>query len=156
MATMETKDWLDIVVIPVMLGAIALLWPVIQNWHRGRRFKSLIFRELQELGPYSRESVRDHWAKHLTKNFAHRTILREVSQNRDFVLSLDPDLLYHLLQLWAAYDARDEAQWLYCLEQLTKYDPTGSLRAVRADWGNVCERYRKKSQSATTDNDSAA
>jgi hypothetical protein len=133
---METKDWLDIVVIPVVLGAIALLWPVIQNWHRGRRFTSLIFRELQELGPYPNESVRDHWAEHLTKNFAHRTILKEVSQNRDFVLSLNPDLLYHLLQLWAAYDARDEAQWLY--------DSTGSLTAVRASWIDVCDRYRKK------------
>ena len=153
---METKEWLEIVVIPVMLGAIALLWPVIQNSHRGNRFTKLIFRELQELGPYPKESVRDHWAEHLTKNFAHRTILKEISQNRDFVLSLKPDLLYHLLQLWAAYDARDESQWLYCLEQLAKYDPTGSLRAVRANWGDLCEGYRQKSQRAHINNVNAA
>jgi hypothetical protein len=146
---METKDWLDIVVIPVVLGLIALLWPWIQSRHRRKRFTSLIFRELQELELYPKESLRDHWADHLTKNFAHRAILKDVSQNRDFVLSLNPDLLYHLLQLWAAYDVRDEAQWLYSLDELAKYDRSGKLRKVRAAWADVFERYGKKDTAAT-------
>jgi hypothetical protein len=141
---MTIKDWLEIVIIPLSLVLIASVWPMIQNWHRGRTFTNLIFRELQEVGPYPKEAERDHWARHLTKNFAHRRILSELSDNRDFVLSLDPDLVYNLMQLWDAYEARDEQQWLYYLEKLAEYDASGKLKQVRADWGVLCVRYRGK------------
>lgn len=141
---MNTRDWLDVVVIPIVLVLIALAWPLIQSWHRERIFTRLIFRELQEIGPYPTKAERDHWAEHLTKNFAHRTILREVSQNRDFVLSLNPDLVYNLLQLWDAYETKNETQWLHYLKVLADYDKTGKLKEVRANWGALCTAYREQ------------
>ena len=141
---MSTRDWLDVVVIPIVLVLIALVWPSIQNWHRCRTFTKLIFRELAEVGPYPLEAERDHWAAHLTKNFAHRTILKEISQNRDFVLSLDADLVYDLTQLWDWYERKDAQQWLYYLGKLTDYDKTGRLQQVRASWVELVERYRRK------------
>ena len=50
--TMSMKEMLDIVVIPVVLLAVALMWPAIQNLHRRRTFMNVIFRELEEIGPY--------------------------------------------------------------------------------------------------------
>jgi hypothetical protein len=144
MEIMNLKDWLDIVVIPIVLVLIALFWPLIQNWHRCRIFTKLVFRELPEIGPHSIESERENWTGHLSKNFVHRAILNEVSQNRDFVLSLNPDLVYYLSQLWDAYEARDEEQWLYFLAQLAKLDKTGQLKEVHADWDKLCNRYGKK------------
>jgi hypothetical protein len=146
--SMSTKEWLEIVVIPIILVLTALVWPLIQNWHRRRTFTKLIFRELQEIGPYPLESQRDHWAEHVTKNFAHRAILKEVSQNRDFVLSLNPDLVYYLSQLWDVYEARDQKQWLYFLEKLADYDKTGKLKQIHADWSELCARYRATAKQA--------
>ena len=141
---MTFKDWLDVVVIPIILVLIALFWPLIQNWHRRRIFTKLVFRELQEIGPHSVESERENWTEHLSKNFVHRAILKEVSQNRDFVLSLNPDLVYYLSQLWDAYEAREEKQWLNFLAQLAKHDKSGQLKQVHADWGKLCKRYGEK------------
>jgi len=50
--TMSMKEMLDIVVIPVVPLAVALMWPAIQNLHRRRTFMNVIFRELEEIGPY--------------------------------------------------------------------------------------------------------
>jgi len=94
---MTLKGSLDIVVIPIILVMIALFWPLIQNWHRRRIFTKLVFRELQEIGPHSAESERENWTEHLSKNFVHCAILKEVSQDRDFVLSLNSDLVYYLI-----------------------------------------------------------
>lgn len=138
------RDLLDIVVIPIILVLIALAWPLIQNWHRCKIFTKLVFRELREIGPHSIESERENWTEHLTKNFVHRAILKEVSQNRDFVLSLNPDLVYYLTQLWDAYEAKDGEQWLYFLAQLAKHDKSGQLKQVHADWGKLCKGYGKK------------
>jgi hypothetical protein len=144
--SMSTKEWLDIVVIPIILVLIALGWPLIQNRHRRRTFTTLIFRELAEVRPYPTESERDKWAEHLTKNFAHRKILQDISQNRDFVLSLNANFVYYLTQLWDAYDDKDEKQWLYYLGKLEEYDKTGKLTDVRATWADLCVKYPQKAK----------
>lgn len=138
---MSTTDLLDIVIVPVVLTVLALWWPAIQNGHRSRTFKKLIFRELEEIGPYPKQAGSDHWGTHLAKKFTHREILAHVSENRDFILSLDPDLVYCLTQLWEAYEHKDEKQWLYYLGMLADLDGTGKLKQVRADWENLVTQY---------------
>lgn len=145
-ATMNVKEWLDVVIIPLVLLLIALGWPIIQNWHRCRTFTKLIFRELQEIGPYPTDSERDHWAEHLTKNFVHRKILMEASQNRDFVLSLDANLVYDLTQLWDAFEDKDETQWLHYLGKLADHKSGRKLQQVHADWVALCAQYRDKAE----------
>jgi hypothetical protein len=77
----------------------------------------------------------------------HRTILKELSPNRDFVLSLNPDLVYYLSQLWDAYEAKDDKQWLHYLGKVAKYDKTGQLKQIHSQWIELCDRYRSKAQS---------
>jgi hypothetical protein len=146
-AGVSLREWLEIVVVPIILVVIALVWPLIHSWHRSRTFTRLIFRELEEIGPYPKETERDHWGEHLSRKFVHRTVLKEVSVNRDFVLSLDADLIYKLTQLWDAYEAKDEKQWLHYLAQLAELDETGKLRRVHADWNDLCDRYRRKGRT---------
>lgn len=40
---------------------------------------------------------------------------RGISDHRDFVLSLDPTLVYLLSQLWSSFEEHDGEQWKYYL-----------------------------------------
>ena len=115
---MGPKEWLEVVVIPISLALLAIIWPLVQSWNRRRAFMNLIRRELREIGPSLSGPEKESWADHLTKSFVHQRIFREVSPNRDFVLSLHPDIVYYLSQLWDAHAAKDPGQWLYYLEKL--------------------------------------
>ena len=44
------------------------------------------------------------WNLHLTKRFIHEEIFRNVSDNRDFILTLPSDVIYNLAQLWTHFD----------------------------------------------------
>jgi hypothetical protein len=46
------KDVLEVVGVPVAVALAALVWPSVQLHVRRRAFTRLIFRELQEVGPY--------------------------------------------------------------------------------------------------------
>lgn len=151
---MEVKDWLQVIVIPVSLALITLVWPLIQNWNRRRAFMSLIRRELREIGPYPSQPEKTGWADHLTKSFVHQRILREVSSNRDFVLSLEPEIVYFLSQLWDAHATRDQGQWLYYLKRLaglTAIDTTGKLSEIYQCWKTLCNQYQERSGKVQDD-----
>jgi len=143
---MNTKDWLQIVIIPVSLAMVALIWPLIQNWNRRRVFMALIRRELNEIGPYPEQPEKSGWWEHLSKNFVHRRIVTDVSPNRDFVLSLKPDVVYYVSQLWDAFGAKDDGQWLYYLGKLAEDDESGALAKIHKAWAGLCEQYREKSR----------
>jgi hypothetical protein len=38
--------------IAFIAGAIAIFWPWVQTWHRGRKFERIVRRELQEIRPH--------------------------------------------------------------------------------------------------------
>jgi hypothetical protein len=99
---------------------IALTWPEIQRRYRRRAFRQLILRELQELKPLNPEERMDNWQAHQQKNFVHKRIFEAPSENRDFILSLSPDLVYYLSQLWDAREQGNPEQWLHFLERLAK------------------------------------
>ena len=62
------------------------------------------------MAPWPKEKKDEgKWHEHLTKRFVHKEIFAQVSENRDFILSLPPDITYNLAQLWTHYDKAFEA-----------------------------------------------
>lgn len=120
------KDFLDVVLVPGVLTWLAFYWPKRlaerQADDRRDRFESLIKRELEELGPCPEDKKKNagNWADYQIKNFLHVKIIDNPSENRDFILSLDPTLVYHVSQLWEARNAPDGDQWLYYLDKLSQ------------------------------------
>ncbi len=109
--------------VPIVLAfagtAVAALWPSIQAYRRRRRLTGLVKRELREIGPLEPAEGKDWW-EHLDKRFIHEEFFRRenVVENRDFLLSLPPSLVYHASQLWIAYDKQDLDQWRWHLRRL--------------------------------------
>ena len=129
---METEGdfWLkilQIIIIPIVVATLALFWNSIQNWYKRHIFQKFIFREFEEISPNDRLGEGMKWYEYLQKEFVHQKIFENIKDNRDFILSLDPDLIYHLTQLWYTYK-RDKdyqessgSEWLYHLEKILEY-----------------------------------
>lgn len=137
----SVKEVFDILLIPIVGGTIALLWPTIQIQSRARRFKALIERELEEVRPYSGQEPSPPWFDQLKKVFLHRRIFEEVSENRDFIISLEPGLAYNISQLWDAIEQKNATQWLFYLKQVSEEFPTNTDIAENVDrWEKVISR----------------
>jgi hypothetical protein len=137
-----TTVWTDFA-LPLLLGfaggAIAIFWPWLQAFFRGRKFQGIIRRELQELGPQPTGPVSGKpWWEHATKRFVHEEVFarEKVSENRDFLLSLDPTVVYRVSQLWTALAKRDGDQWLLFIKELGNDKHVGSeeLRKAHDRW----------------------
>lgn len=139
--------WTDIgaaLIIAFFGGAIAVFWPWLQTLQRGRKFERIIRRELEEIAPHPGEPVEGKpWWEHATKRFVHEEIFRrdQVSQNREFLLSLDATVVYQVSQLWIALEKRDGNQWLWFIRELAKNSHVGSprLREARDQWERIIE-----------------
>ncbi|MGH9897139.1 MAG: hypothetical protein ACREA0_35125, partial [bacterium] len=116
--------WTDVGVplfIAFFAGAIAAIWPWLQALQRGRKFQRIIRRELEEIDPYPElPDAEKPWWEHATRRFVHEEFFRRdaISQNRDFLLSLDPTVVYQVSQLWIALEKRDGHQWIHFLSEL--------------------------------------
>lgn len=105
------KDVLEILVVPIAVFAIGALLPSLFDAVKARKFLALIRRELEEMGPQPEAvQIGYKWHQHLGKRFVHEEIFRNVSDNRDFILSLPPDVVYNLAQLWAHFDKAAASQ----------------------------------------------
>lgn len=137
--------WADIgvpLVIAVLAGAIAAFWPWLQSLQRGWTFHRMIRRELQEIGPFPETPVEGKpWWEHATKRFVHEEFFRRdnISENRDFILSLNPTVVYQVSQLWIALEKRDGHQWRHFLSQLANNTSVGSaaLRKACKKWERI-------------------
>jgi hypothetical protein len=49
----------------------------------------------------------EDWRELDRRDFIHRTALEDPASYLDFILSLDPTLVYRLRQFWAAFDRGD-------------------------------------------------
>jgi hypothetical protein len=136
------------ILIPITLALIAQYWPAIQSRARQQSFQALILRELEEITPHPEEPSREGWWQHQEKNFVHQKILNDVANNRDFILSLDPDLVYYVTQLWDSIKADEPnwSQWDYYLKCLSdpKYDRKGKITAARKKWIALYKAYQEK------------
>jgi len=109
------KDVLDVVVIPVIIPLV--IWclgarlPGLFEAVKTQKFLALINRELGEMAPEPKtKQCRRKWHQSLTKRFMHEEIFSNVSENRDFILSLPPDVSYNTAQLWISFD-KATASW---------------------------------------------
>jgi len=147
------KDWLDIIIIPVALAFLPLIWGLTGWWIRRVQFQDLIFRELEEIGPYppKRKQAKDklNWSEHQnSKKFLHIGIFEKPTENRDFILSLSADIVYYVNQLWNSKE--DAQQWLYMLSMLEKKIPLWKahrrkrVAKVKREWYVLMKEYGQK------------
>jgi hypothetical protein len=126
------RDILDVLLVPVAVGLLALLWPAFAARKRRLNFEYLIRRELEEAAPETEDLPRDvRWHKHLAKHFLHEEIISHPVDNSEFVLSLNPRLAYSLSQMWIAFKegskkgndpSRHEAeQWCWYLRETCEF-----------------------------------
>jgi hypothetical protein len=119
------KDILDVLLVPLSVGLLAVLWPTLAARKRRANFEVLIRRELEEAAPYIpnlkvadiRRMLPDPsspyldegtpWPKYLTRRFLHEEIISKPVDNTDFVLSLKPELSYNLSQMWTMFYKAD-------------------------------------------------
>jgi len=98
------RDILEVLLVPLSLGLLAVLWPTLTARKRRVNFKNLIRRELLEAAPHGAElQPSAPWHEHLSRRFLHEEIIAHPTENIEFVLSLNPGLAYHLSQLWIAF-----------------------------------------------------
>jgi hypothetical protein len=71
-------------------------------------------------------------------------MFRDLSRNRDFLLGLDPTVIYEVSQLWIALEKRDGTQWEHFLEALAENRRVTSedLRKARDEWKGVLRAQR--------------
>lgn len=104
------KDLLEVLIIPVAIFIIGALLPRLFEMEKKRKFLALIKRELEEMAPYPKEPTDSgEWYQHLHKRFLHEEIFKKVSENRDFILSLPPDIAYNLSQMWTHFEKAQKA-----------------------------------------------
>jgi hypothetical protein len=148
-------QWSGIIVpliIAVLGASVAVLWPWLQARQRAGRFHRIIARELEELGPNTSLPPGLPWWRYLTKRFVHEEVFARpnISTNREFLLTLEPDVLYGVSQLWTAYNKRDGSQWNYFLGYLSK-NPTlrsGELDQAAALWNHLISESTHTAKSA--------
>jgi hypothetical protein len=134
--------WKDLgapIILAVAAALLAAAWPWWQIRLRGARVQRLIERELEEIAPHPDAPVKNvPWWEHLRREFVHEELFAKgrISTNRDFLLSLDADLVYKVSQLWLAFRQRNHVQWLWFMEELANDDRVGSkkLTAAQTAW----------------------
>lgn len=120
------KDYLDVFVVPLIILLIGLTWPRILAYFRARAFLKLVRRELEEIKPHIPGQICEDWTDHLRKKFIHQSIVLCPSENRDFLLSVEPDVLYYLFQLWSSFEEGDAHEWLHFLSELSNHSKVSS------------------------------
>lgn len=119
-------------VVSLAAAVVVATWTTAQALQRGWRFRRLIRRELAEIGPHPKEpdprSPDRPWWEFATKRTVHEEIFRRehISENRDFILSLDPTIVYRVTQLWIALEKRDGPNWVYFMGEVAA---TSGLRS---------------------------
>ena len=134
--------------IPLIVAAIAVLWPWLLTLQRGWRFRRLIKRELEEVGPHPADPVADKpWWEHATKRFVHEETFRrvDVPENRDFILSLNPELVYQVSQLWIALEQRNGHQWREFLTKLSQSRVSSErFKEAASRWVKILDQQPEK------------
>ena len=126
----------------VLAATIVVLWPTIQATHRRYRFRRLIIRELQELQPFpGARGTGGDWRSLNRREFIHRAVLEDPHGHLEFILSLDPMMVYQLRQLWGAFAEGDTEEWLRRLSRLATYDHSGEIERNVARWKEALGEY---------------
>jgi hypothetical protein len=125
----DLLDVLGVLLVPVAVGVFAALWPTLAARQRRTNFEALIRRELEEAAPHvpgvnapqicaalsapnsGHVDSDKPWHAHLTRRLLHEEVIAHPVDNTEFVLSLRPELSYHLSQMWIEFGkARKESE----------------------------------------------
>jgi hypothetical protein len=126
-----------------IIGATAALWNSFQSKWNGRHFQKLMLRELEELQPTKNEDTKiGDLASYVRRKFMHKEVLQNPLENRDFIMSLDPNLVYLTNQLWSLFDRNDIhfLKYLYDIsigkKSISKwpYDRKGKIGRACDEW----------------------
>lgn len=128
------------VVIPLIVAIIgaAGLWTFIQARWNGFYFQKLILREIEELYPYppTRKEAncgKRTWVEHFEdRKFIHKCMFDAPQDNQEYILSLRPDLVYFVTQLWQEIE-------------LLRRDPNRNTRLFDLYWEQIIEYCKKRS-----------
>lgn len=138
------NEWMSLasaIVLAVVAGALGIFWPWIRARYTARRFHGIIARELEEIGPHPKSRSGLPWWTHLQRRFIHEEILTRprLSENREFILTMDSTVLYLVTQLWMSYEKRDAVQWLHYLGELAENEVVGGdqLRTAHEEWKEI-------------------
>jgi len=150
------------IVVPVVAAVIgaAGIWSLVQARWNGHYFQKLILRELEEMSPNPRKKIDSNstWIQHIPiRNFVHKKIFDNPGENRDYVLSIRPHLVYYVTQLWEEIRLLREStnsdvrplkpnsdQFLYYWEEIYKYCKSRSLiRKKYGRWKSIERTYEK-------------
>lgn len=101
-------DYLDVLIIPLSVALLGVLWPFFAARQRRKNFEDLIRRELEEARPADL-GADVPWHAHLHRRFLHEEIIGHPRENTDFILSLAPELSYHLAQMWTEFGKAESA-----------------------------------------------
>jgi len=139
------KEILEVVGVPLVLVLLGSAWPLIQQCYRRRAFTRLILRELQELTPFPDKPVPGgKWWEHHKRSFVHQRIFSDVTNSRDFVLSLNPTLVYWVTQLWDSLARHDSSQWLWYLGKIAEtHDRNGEMKKCLHQWRELIGQYEQ-------------
>ena len=168
-------EFLTSVTVPIIVAIfgiigtlIGLFWTEIQASNRRRIFEGLILREIQELTPYpsleqNPEVEKLTWGQRIPqRKFVHQDIFNATVENKDFILSLNPDLVYYVKQLWSEIEQQKEPnppsakQFHFYLDKITlygnkrllrkflrtRYSRAGKLKELHCDWNEIFESDR--------------
>jgi hypothetical protein len=139
-----------------IVGAIAASWNFMQAKWNGHYFANLILRELGELDPVKIKPEDGLLSSHMKKSFIHREILNKPTENKEFIFTVDRDLIYHTRQIWSAFDNNDVEEFLLHLRYLTTdkrkrlyfievpYDKGRKIQKVSNKWMEVLKNPEVK------------
>jgi hypothetical protein len=147
---MTNPEILILIIIPIVLALLPLIWGLTGWMIKRAQFLELIFRELEEIGPFPQrmdpEHPKKHWSEHHNnKRYLHKEILEKANENRDFILSLPSDTVYYVTQLWNFQD--NSKQWLHMLSKLESKIPfwqkkrRREIAKVKRTWYVLMKEY---------------
>jgi len=142
-------DWLSGFTVPLIvaiIAAIAASWTFIQARWNGYYFQKLLVKELGEFEPNLCLKTPDRnkgFSQYMKRDFIHKEILDNPSENKDYIFSINVNLLYLTKQLWSAFKDNDIDRFLRHFCYLTKarssrlhrhYDKNGYMANALQQW----------------------
>ncbi len=124
----DNQDWQADIVVPIsvaIIGAIAASWSFFQARWNGRYFQKLILEELGEFQPdivklNGTGKINGNLQSYMEKQFIHKNILDNPSENKEFIFNTNHHLIYLTTQLWNAFINNDGKQFLFYFCSIAK------------------------------------
>jgi len=140
-ANSNQQTWLKDFAVPIaaaIIAGVAASWNLFQAKLNGRYFTQLIKDELEELKPIDTNKTDGNLKSHMKKQFIHKKMLDNETENKDLILNTNHKLIYHTKQLWNSFDDNDVVTFLRQLQWISrqprsklggkKYDRNGHIK----------------------------